>query len=201
MEAALLCQKIVYTAAHHWEEENDDGATYFAVKVGDEVECIYGKPSNNKRYTLQVVKLDPHLDYCILELTGSAKFTEFLETDGSSTLKLTTPVFLAAHQIGIQDQLDDCDMKLSLGITTGAIVQRSGRHMLHSCASFKGDSGGAIVISNGKVIGIHIAAVNEAKEMLDLTAVDFGSVAESINQLCDAQSSGSVALLVSAMEP
>ena len=46
--------------------------------------------------------------------------------------------------------------------------------MVHSCAAFKGDSGGAIVISNGKVIGLHIAAVNEAKELLDVTSVDFG---------------------------
>ena len=73
--------------------------------------------------------------------------------------------------------------------------------MVHSCASFKGDSGGAIVISNGKLIGLHIAAVNEAKESLDVTSVDFDSVADSIKQLCHAQSSGSVALLVSAMEP
>ena len=47
-----------------------------------------------------------------------------------------------------------------------------------------GNSCGAIVISNGKVIGLNIAAV---KGMLDLAAVDFGSVVESINQLCDAQ--------------
>jgi len=57
------------------------------------------------------------------------------------------------------------------------------------------------VISNGKVIGLHIAAVKEAKELLDVTLVDFGSVADSMNQPCDAQSSGSVALLVLAIEP
>ena len=35
---------------HHWEEEDDEGTTYFAVKVGDKkVECIYGKLSANKR--------------------------------------------------------------------------------------------------------------------------------------------------------
>ena len=103
----------------------------------DKVECICGKPSANERCTLQVAKLDPHLDCCILELIDHAKFTEFLETDVSSTLKLTTPVFLAAYQIGIQDRLDDYNMKLSLGITTGANVRRSGRHMVHSCASFR----------------------------------------------------------------
>mmetsp|Transcript_17249 Transcript_17249/g.47169 ORF Transcript_17249/g.47169 Transcript_17249/m.47169 type:complete len:331 (-) Transcript_17249:138-1130(-) len=191
----------VYTAAHHWEEDDDQGTTYFAVKVGDKVKCMYGKPSDNKRYDLQIVKLDPRLDYCVLELTEGCTFSEWLETEISPTLKLTTPVFLAAYQIGIQERLDDYKMGLSLGITTGAIVRSSNRHLVHSCAAFKGDSGGAIVISNGKVIGLHIAAVNEAKELLDLTTIDFGSVADSINQLCDAQSSGSVALLVSAIEP
>ena len=72
--------------------------------------------------------------------------------------------------------------------------------MVHSCDSFKRDSGGAIVISNGKVIGLHIASVTEAKELLDMTPVDFGSVADSINQLCAAQSKGCVALLVSAIK-
>ena len=91
-------------------------------------------------------------------------------------------------------------MNLSLGIATGAVVRRSDRHMVHSCPSFKGDSGGAIVIGNGKAIALHIAAVNEAKQMVDLEAVDLGSVAESINQLCDSQYSGSVALLLSAIK-
>ena len=191
----------VYTTAHHWEEENDEGATYFAVAVGDKVECIHGKPSANKRYNLQVVKLDGHLDYCILEIIGEHTFTEWLETDVSPNLTLTTPVFLAAYQIGIQERLDEYEMGVTLGITSGSIVRRGNRHVVHSCASFKGDSGGAIVISNGKVIGLHVAAVNEAKDLLDVTSVDFGSVADSINQLCDAQSSGSVALLVSAIEP
>lgn len=92
-------------------------------------------------------------------------------------------------------------MRVTLGITTGTIVQKGNPNVVHSCTSFKGDSGGAIVISNGKVIGLHLAAVNEAKELLDVTSIDFGSVADSINQLCDGQSSGSVALLVSAINP
>ena len=92
-------------------------------------------------------------------------------------LKLTTPVFLAAYQIGIQERLDEYEMGVPLGITSGTIVRRGNRHVVHSCASFKGDSGGAIVISNGKVIGLHMAAVNETKELLDVTSVDFGSVA------------------------
>ena len=191
----------VYTAAHHWEEEDDEGATYFAVAVGDKVECIHGKPSANKRYNLQVVKLDEHLDYCILAIIGDHTLTEWLETDVSPNLILTTPVFLAAYQIGIQKRLDEYEMGVNLGITSGTIVRRGNRHVVHSCAAFKGDSGGAIVISNGKVIGLHLAAVNEAKDLLDVSSVDFGSVADSINQLCDAQSSGSVALLVSAIEP
>ena len=154
-----------------------------------------------RRYNLQVVKLEQRLDYCILEIIGDHTFTEWLETDVSPKLTLTTPVFLAAFQIGIQESLDEYKMGVSMGITTGIIVRRGNRHVVHSCDSFKRDSGGAIVISNGKVIGLHMAAVNEAKELLDVTSVDFGSVADSINQLCDAQSSGSVALLVSAIEP
>ena len=186
----------------HKIEFPDEGATYFVVNVGDNVECIHRKPSTNKRYTLQVVKIDKHLDFCILAQTGNSTFTEWLETDVSPALKLTTPVFLASYQIGIQDKLDhDYGMNASLGIATGAVVRRSGRHIVHSCPSFKGDSGGAIVISSGKVMALHIAAVNEAKQLVDLAEVDFGSVAESINQLCDSQYSGSVALLLSAIKP
>jgi Trypsin-like peptidase domain len=191
----------VYTTANHWEEEDDEGATYFAVAVGDKVECIHGKPSANKRYNLQVVKLDQHLDHCILKIIGDHTFTEWLETNVSPNLTLTAPVFFALYQIGIRERLDEYEMGVTLGITTGTIVRRCNRHVVHSCASFNGDSGGAIVISNGKVILLHMAAVNEAKELLDVTSVDFGSVADSINKLCDAQSSGSVALLVSAIEP
>jgi Trypsin-like peptidase domain len=195
-----VSSKRVLTAAHHWEEGDDEDGTRFAVAVGDQVQCIHGKPAANRRYNLQVVKLDQHLDYCILELIGDSTFSEWTETDVSPNLKLTTPVFLASHQIGIQQHLDTYNMGVSLGIANGIIMRRSDRHMVHSCSAFKGDSGGAIVINNGKVIGLHIASVNEAKHLLDVNEIDFGSVAESINQLCDAQSSGSIALLVSAIE-
>ena len=195
-----VSSKRVLAAAHHWEEGDDEDATRFAVAVGDQVQCIHGKPSDNKRYNLQVVKLDQHLGYCILELIGDSTLSEWLETDVSPNLRLTTPVFLAAYQIGIQQHLETYNMGVSLGIANGIIMRRSNRHMLHSCSAFKGDSGGAIVISNGKVIGLHVASVNEAKKLLDLNEIDFGSVADSINQLCDAQASGSIALLVSAIE-
>ena len=193
-----VSSKSVLTAAHHWEEGDDEDAARFVVSVGDRVQCIHGKPSANRRYNLQVVKLDQHLDYCILEVIGDT-LSEWLETDVSPNLKLTTPVFLASYQIGIQQHLDTYNMGVSLGIANGIVMRRSNRHMVHSCSAFKGDSGGAIVISNGKVIGLHLASVNEAKHLLDMNEIDFGSVAESINQLCDAQASGSIALLVSAI--
>lgn len=196
-----VSDKLVYTVAHHWEEVSGDGRISFAVEVGSQVECIHGKPSANRKVSLEVVKLDKHLDYCILELMGGITFptSGWLELDPCAQLRLTTPVFLASFQIGIQEHLDDYGMGVSLGITNGIVVRKSQRHMLHSCAAFKGDSGGAIVISNGKVVGLHVAAVNEARELMDMNSVDFESVADSINNLCDAQSSGSVALLASAI--
>jgi hypothetical protein len=180
-------------SAHHWADENE-------VAVGHEVMCIYGNPSNKKCYTLKIETMDQKVDYCILERLGDAPFPEWLETNASPNLRVSLPVFLAAYQIGVQKDLDAYDMEPSLGVTSGMVMKTTNRHFLHSCCAFKGDSGGAIVIGNGQVIGIHIASVNEAEDMLNMSNIDLGSIENSINQLTHSHYSGSIALRLSAIE-
>ena len=80
-------------AVHYWEEEDDDCATYLRLSWVKKWNTFTGSrpPINTKLY---VVKFDPHLRYCILELIDR---TEFLETKVSSTLKVSTPVFSRAR--------------------------------------------------------------------------------------------------------
>ena len=74
---------------------------------------------------------------------------------------------------------------------------------MHSCPPFKvdgGGGGGAILItSDGTLIGIHLATLNEAKELQD--DMDLDGVAESVpHQIELAYYSGSIALHVSAID-
>ena len=80
-------------------------------------------------------------------------------------------------------------------------IQKGQRHFLHDCPAFGGDSGGAIVISRGQVVGIHLESVNEFQKTLDMNALELASVADSVEDLIHSHHSGSVALFPSAMKP
>ena len=182
----------VFTCAHRWPTETN--------LIGSEVKCFYGSPENNKLCTMKIINFDGRLDHCVLERQGDAPFPDFLQIlDNSADLPKTTPVFLAAYQIGLKKDLKAFNLETGLGFSPGHIVKTGRRHFLHSCAAFGGDSGGAIVISRGQVVGIHLESVNEFQKTLDMTSLELESVADSVEDLIHSHHSGCVALFPSAI--
>jgi len=107
---------------------------------------------------------------------------------------------LAAYQIGLNQDLKTFNLETGLGFSPGHIVKKGHRHFLHSCPAFKGDSGGAIVICGGQVVGIHLESVNEFRKTLDMTSSELESVADSVEDLIHSHHSGCVALFPSAIK-
>lgn len=184
----------VYSVAHNFPES----------AVGMKLLCRFGKPNQNFVRQLRISAVDHRLDYCILRtIPGEANLPNFLEIS-TAPLQTGRNCILAAFQIGIQDDLKYLDPDLSVGIFKGEISKLYPRHFVYQCPSFAGDSGGAIVLKNGKVIGIHQETVIQARERIqhgeDLdTDARLESVEASIDELLRSLSSGSIGLQLSAI--
>ena len=82
----------------------------------------------------------------------------------------------------------------------GIKVSAAQHHLAYSCTTWGGDSGGALLLHDGQLVGIHLALVNALHETIDRkVAVEDGldSVEESLNELLRGVSNGCVALLAS----
>mmetsp|Transcript_13595 Transcript_13595/g.29850 ORF Transcript_13595/g.29850 Transcript_13595/m.29850 type:complete len:315 (+) Transcript_13595:94-1038(+) len=189
-----ISKTTVYSVAHNFPNAS----------VGMEISCRFGKPNNHVTRQLQISGLDSRLDYCILKtVRGEAPLPNFLEIS-RAPLTPGKNCILAAFQIGIQEDLKDLDPDLSVGVFKGEISKLYPRHFVYQCASFAGDSGGAVVLKDGKVVGIHQETVIQARERIqhgeDLDAdARLESVEASIDELLRSLSSGSIGLQLSAI--
>lgn len=130
-----------------------------------EVACYFGKPNEKVIHKLRITVVNIRLDYCALEIVGEGIFLDFLEIS-TDPLQTGKQCILAAFQIGIQDDLQYLDPSLSVGVFRGEIAKLYPRHFVYQCPTFAGDSGGAVVLKNGRVIGIHRETVIQAQERI-----------------------------------
>ena len=189
-----ISETTVYSVAHNFPES----------AVGMEMSCHFGKPNQHLVRRLRISEVDHRLDYCVLRtLSGEATLPNFLEIS-TAPLQSGRNCILAAFQIGIQNDLNYLDPHLSVGIFKGEISKLYPRHFVYQCPSFAGDSGGAVVLRGGKVIGIHQETVIQARERiqhgvdLDVDA-RLESVEASIDELLRSLSGGSIGLQLMAI--
>lgn len=99
--------------------------------------------------------------------------------------------------------MKDLDPDLSIGVFKGEIAKLYPRHFVYQCPSFAGDSGGAIVLRDGRAVGIHQETVIQARERIKQADLDVDarleSVEASVDELIRSLSSGSIGLQLSAI--
>lgn len=104
--------------------------------------------------------------------------------------------FLIAFQVGLERDA------VPIGDVHG-IVDRglAWYHFIYSCDSFAGDSGGEIIVRNGRVFGVHQETVNEARERKDKLVGDdlIEDLSLSVKSFIDSSSTGSIGFLISAI--
>ena len=206
----LVDSGLAVTVAHNFKDEK---GRQFA-QEGTEVDGHFGRPHLKQVVKLKVEFLDFVNDVCVL---SGGPFVNFL-SPVLETLKAGTKCILAAFQIGLHKDVAHLDTSLSLGVFKGAVSKAHARHFVYDCPSFSGDSGGALILSNGNVVGIHVETVNEARERLRLQDVDSDiesikelnrrvqdvqarveDVAKSVNSLTDSLSSGAIGISISSV--
>jgi hypothetical protein len=104
-------------------------------------------------------------------------------------------VVLAGFQIGIHEEIKDT-FNLRLGVNATNIISCSAHHLLYSTTSFEGDSGSALALRNGKVVGIHQETVNQHKRRTSIDTPEdrLKAVEDSVDSLIRSASEGQIGL-------
>lgn len=122
---------------------------------------------------------------------------------GDSTRELVgAPLTLCTFQASIQKELQDfrqgINFDLGLMPAYGCTISNQHHHLLYDVRSWAGDSGTAIVMLEGEVIGMHIEAANTLLEQLDRDKEadqQMVDVAESLDAAATSTAQAYIALL------
>eukprot|EP01113_Clastostelium_recurvatum_P048588 TRINITY_DN888_c0_g1_i1.p1 TRINITY_DN888_c0_g1~~TRINITY_DN888_c0_g1_i1.p1 ORF type:complete len:315 (-),score=10.85 TRINITY_DN888_c0_g1_i1:119-1030(-) len=149
---------------------------------------------------LDLIREDPHLDYCIFNVVPGAYSPFYLQGHSLPPAKGSFCA-LAAFQIPLTQQLGDVDPNHFLGLSSCHIMKVHHRHVIFSCEAFAGDSGAALLLVDGEVYAMHLETVNQAREAIrqgsDAETMD--SVLDSLDSLTRGLSSGQVGLCLHAI--
>ena len=167
--------------------------------------CSFGPADTSgapaEGFRLRVVSRDDELDLAVLECEGSYVHQHFLSPmEGSPDRLVGESMALCAFQLALREDLPEFDASLGVMPAVGIKVSSAARHVVYSCSAWGGDSGGALLLHDGELVGIHLALVNALHETLDRkldVEERLDSVEASLNELVRGVSNGCVALLAS----
>lgn len=160
---------------------------------------VWVKNEKKMKLKMEIMEVDTSQDVAVLSrVSGGARgavahhlsLAEFNPTLG-------TQFIVATYNIGIMEEL--VEFKLSLGVAQGNVVKVSKNHFVYQSMTHGGDSGAALTLVGGNVIGMHLSGVNEARERLrkkEASADErIRAVEDSIDGLIQGTSHGCIGLL------
>jgi hypothetical protein len=201
----VMCVKqgSAITAAHNlFENPLDDVPPPF----------VFGKvypldtQSKGTMLKLEVLWVDKKLDVAGLRVVMPRTYPHFLECYAGPPLSLAGDTLaLCAFQLAIQEDLPEFSCSLGVMSAGGVKLSTNSRHLLYSCTTWAGDSGAALLLQDGQLVGIHVEFVNALRENLQRkAAVDdrLTDVEDSLDELVAGAGQGTcVALLSTQFKP
>ena len=153
------------------------------------------------RLQLEVIRVNKQLDVATLRVVTPSAYPHFLECCKSLPADVPggTTLALCAFQTAIQEHAPEFGCRMGVMPATAVRVSPHERHLLYACATYAGDSGGALLMHDGQLVGIHLEFVNVLRENLarkvDMTE-RLTDVEESLDELMTGAGQGTcVALL------
>jgi len=182
----FVSKDLAVTAAH----------SFNAIRKNMKVHAIFGEPHATQTADFTVMAYDNTLDYVVLSVKNVSFGHAYLPLSDRA-LHQSDECVLAAVPIDLGPFLQDIASHLRVYTHRGTVTATHTRHFVYDCASYGGESGGAVVLSNGKVIGMHLETVNQCRERLghakDVDA-RLNDVELSVDSLLRGTASGAIAL-------
>lgn len=151
-----------------------------------------GTRSKKYDYALLHCSVDKHSDHLTVRRFGGNSMDELVGA----------PLTLCVFQTGLQNELVDfrqnTHLEIGLMPAYGCKLSDKHHHLLYDVRSWAGDSGTAVVLFEGEVVGMHIEVAKVLMEQLDTDQVtdhQMQDVAESLAAAAASTPQAGVALL------
>ncbi|KAH9082756.1 hypothetical protein LEN26_021209 [Aphanomyces euteiches] len=116
---------------------------------------------NDEREVVEVVARNSELNFAILKASGPRSF--IAPWNGSpEALESRYDLVLASFRLGIVEYQ-------ALGFAPAACIAISHhkRHIMYACPAYAGDSGAALILKDGFLVGIHLETINALREEIE----------------------------------
>ena len=146
------------------------------ILLDDQTRVYAAMPEISKVLILQVVKRVKQLGYAILSCADEHNFLEPYEGDPASLVR--AQLALCTFSVGIAEDLDDDELAENfahcIGVmpASGVKLSKHNHFLVYTSTMWAGDSGGALVIHDGKLVGLHLDGVNHLKELMEHESAD-----------------------------
>ena len=120
------------------------------------------------RLQLEVMRVNKQLDVATLRVVTPSAYPHFLECCKSLPADVPggTTLALCAFQMAMQEHTPKFGCRMGVMPATAVRVSPHERHLLYACTTYAGDSGGALLMHDGQLVGIHLEFVNALRENL-----------------------------------
>jgi hypothetical protein len=148
---AFFSPTLAVTCDHNLTEEHTVGSVV-SLALKDEVANVVVAARNSE------------LDFAILKSSSPRSFIP--PWNGNPDHLKGRRLVLASFRLGIAEY-DVTNDQLGFAPAFGVCVSRHKRHIAYNCETYAGDSGAALLIKDGFLVGIHLATANALREELD----------------------------------
>ena len=189
----FISRGVAVTADHNFPQEAQRGA-----RVYGRVIDLSGRVTE---LTFTLAVRDRLQDAALLQCEDDA-YAHFLEPHtGDADELLSAHMALCSFQSAIHEQLPEFSLRLGIFHATCTKLSTHKTHALYQSQSWAGDSGASLLLHDGRLVGIHLAVVNDLEQLAEQEQSLDEAVAElatSVRSLIAGTSHGCIALLAAA---
>lgn len=155
--------------------------------------------SEDESIRLKVVERYENHDYAVLSYEKAHAHLSVYTGDANVLIGQT--LGMCAYQFGIQGELKDEFPCASLGVMPAQGIKLSANQdfLVYTSQTWPGDSGGALVMQGGELVGLHLDGVNHIKELAEHEDGDLenrvSALEASVKDAIASVSTGCVAVL------
>ncbi|EEY68323.1 uncharacterized protein PITG_04756 [Phytophthora infestans T30-4] len=146
---------LAVTCDHNLTEQHTVGSMVsVALKEGIEV--------------VEVVARSSQLDFAILQSSKTRGSFFIPPWNGRpDELRGRYDLVLTSYRFGIDEYQDVFKNQLGFAPVAGISISAYRRHIMYSCPTYAGDSGAALLLKDGFLVGIHLETINALREEMD----------------------------------
>jgi S1-C subfamily serine protease len=157
-------------------------------------------PKLRLKLQAKILSRDSQYDYAVLGYDGN--HPHYLELYlGDPEDLVGESMAMCAFQIRIHEETPEFGASMGVMRAEGVKLSKCQHHLIYTAQTWPGDSGGALVLYEGQLVGLHLEGVNALVEKFDrLQAMEqrLSAVEDSLEEAARSVASGAIALLANA---